>query len=75
MATQNHHPQALNTEAFTTKITIIYTLIKAEIAEAQAHQELYKNRHRAPALIYRPGDLIWLLTKNIHIKRPSKKLD
>ena len=75
MATQNHHPQALNAEAFTTKMAAIHTLIKAEIAEAQAHQELYKNRHRAPAPTYRPGDLVWLLTKNIHTERPSKKLD
>jgi hypothetical protein len=53
----------------------IHQQIKTDIAEAQTHQEEYKNRHKISASAYQIGDLIWLLTKNISTERPLKKLD
>jgi hypothetical protein len=53
----------------------IYELLRQEIAEAQAHQEEYKNRHRTPAPNYRVGDMVYLSARNISTERPSKKLD
>ena len=53
----------------------IFQLIKTELQEAQAHQELYANQHRQPAPSYQIGDLVWLSSKNITSQRPSPKLD
>ena len=69
------HPQVLNADALAKRMSDIYQFIRTEMAEAQAHQEEYKNRHRNPAPAYKIGDSVWLLTKNISTERPSKKLD
>jgi hypothetical protein len=48
---------------------------QASIAAAQERQERYTNRNRDPALIYKPGDIIWLDLRNIRTSRISKKLN
>jgi len=53
----------------------IHELVKANLTEAQVYQEEYANRTRQPAPNYQPGDLVWLVAKNIRTERPSKKLD
>jgi hypothetical protein len=40
---------------------------------SQAKQVHYEDSAPAPA--YRPGQLVWLDSRNIRTKRPSKKLD
>ena len=48
---------------------------RAKMAKSQQAQVKAANRNQKPSPKYRVSDLVWLLTKNIHIKRPSKKLD
>lgn len=45
------------------------------ISLAQSRQEEYANKDRMPAPIYKPGDKVWVNTKNIKTKRPARKLD
>ena len=33
------------------------------------------DRHKRPAVVYKPGDMVWLSASNIPSDRPSKKLD
>ena len=44
------------------------------IKASQTQMEYQANRHRQEAL-FKEGDLVMLLTKNIKIIRPSKDLD
>jgi hypothetical protein len=37
--------------------------------------EHFADKSRKPALVYQPGDQVWLSSKNIKTQRPSKKLD
>ena len=41
---------------------------------AQADHERHANQHRGPAPQYKVGDLVWLDTRNLFTKRPSRKL-
>jgi hypothetical protein len=50
--TIEHHPQALNADLLTKRMEEIHQQIRTDIAEAQAHQEEYKNRHKTPAPAY-----------------------
>ncbi|KAF9079118.1 hypothetical protein BGX23_005030, partial [Mortierella sp. AD031] len=40
-----------------------------------ASTEHYYNQHKEPQPDLQPGDLVWLLRRNIKITRPSDKLD
>ena len=49
--------------------------LQAEMATAQLrHKENY-NQHRKPDPNLKSGEMVWLLPRNIHTTRPSKKLD
>ena len=45
------------------------------MALAQAEMERAANKRRTPAPDYKPGDMVFISTKNIKTERPSKKLD
>jgi hypothetical protein len=49
--------------------------LRFHIKSAQEDQERYYNQHVQPQPDFKPGDLVWLLRKNIRSKRPSPKLD
>src|SRR4029078_4945153 len=49
--------------------------LKFHIASAQESQERYYNQHKEPQPDLQPGDLVWLLRRNIKTTRPSDKLD
>ena len=53
----------------------VWDFTRAEMTKSQEAQVKAANRHRKLSPEYRVGDLVWLLTKNIHTERPSKKLD
>ena len=53
----------------------VWEFTRAEMAKSQQAQVKAANKNRKPSPEYRVGDLVWLLTKNIHTERPLKKLD
>ena len=71
----------LITHMMTQKITSatgmkkLHDTLQAEMATAQLrHKENY-DHHRKPDPNHESGDMVWLLPRNIHTTRPSKKLD
>lgn len=49
--------------------------LRLELEKAQADQARYANAHRLPAPLFKVGDKVWLLRRNIKTSRPSDKLD
>jgi hypothetical protein len=49
--------------------------LQFHIATAQESQAQYYNQNKLPQPDYQPGDLVWLLRRNIKTTRPSDKLD
>jgi transposase InsO family protein len=68
-------PPTRDAEQFIQKMNNILEHLKAETAAAQARYEEQANRHRRPARQYKPGELVWLDSRNIRTLRPQKKLD
>jgi hypothetical protein len=52
------------------------TLEEAKLALTKAKDDMarYYNQWRTPALVYKPGDKVYLNASDIHTTRPSKKL-
>ena len=59
---------------FVEKMTKINEVLKKQMALAQASYEHYANVHKQNAPNYVLGDEMWLNTRNMQTKRPSKKL-
>ena len=53
----------------------IWQFCADHMALAQAEMERAANKRRTPAPDYKPGDMVFISTKNIKTERPSKKLD
>lgn len=53
----------------------VWDFIRGKMAKSQQTQIKIANKHKKTSLEYRIDDLVWLSTKNIHTKRPSKKLN
>ena len=49
--------------------------LRANLTLAQHRQEAFADQRRSIAPAYRIGDKVWLMTKNLRSKRPSRKLD
>jgi len=47
---------------------------KSAIRKAQDDMKRYYNRRRTPALVFKPGDKVFLDTLDIHTTCPSQKL-
>ena len=45
------------------------------MAKSQQVQMRRTNKHQKPCSKYKIGDKVWLLTRNIHMEQPSKKLN
>lgn len=60
---------------FADKMEDILGVLRSNLANAQASQEEQANRKRTPAPAYRPGDEVFLSTKNMTTDRPTKKFD
>lgn len=57
------------------RLDILHAELKAELQHAQDAQALAFNRHVLPAPELQPGQLVWLLRRNIKTSRPTIKLD
>jgi hypothetical protein len=60
---------------FTTRLGEIHDKLREEMFFAQGKYEDSANRKRTPAPRYQVGDKVWLKTKNLRTRRPSRKLD
>ena len=57
------------------RIKEVWEFMQKEMTKSQAKQAVAVNCHRKEPPVYKVGDIVWLSTKNIKTKRPSKKLD
>lgn len=57
------------------KMAQVFEFLRDEMFRAQKIQEDSANANRTPAPRYAVGDKVFLSTRNIETKRPSKKLD
>jgi hypothetical protein len=60
---------------FTSRLSEIHDRLREEMFYAQGKYEDSANRKRTPAPRYQVGDKVWLKTKNLKTRRPSRKLD
>lgn len=57
------------------KLHILHTILKVELEFIRERMRKYYNNKRLEGPGLREGDKVFLLTRNLRIKRPSKKLD
>jgi hypothetical protein len=57
------------------EMTQLHEALRSEMVAAQLRQKEYYDQHRKPDPNLQSGDMVWLLPRNIHTTRPSKKLD
>ena len=67
--------QHIDATATAGKLHEIYEWLKAEMAYSQECQAEYANSSRLTAPRLLPGDKVWLSSKHVTTKRPSRKLD
>ena len=65
----------VNVDVFATRIEEIQIIIRDNMLIAQADHERHANQHCGPAPQYKIGDLVWLDTRNLFTKQPSRKLE
>ena len=53
----------------------IHEEVKANLERTNLQMRRNYDRHKRPAIVYKPGDMVWLNASNIPSNRPSKKLD
>ena len=59
----------------TNEIKSVHELIREKISQTHRTTESYQNKKRKMAPQLKKGDKVYLLTKNLKTRRPSKKLD
>lgn len=65
----------INANSFATRMEEIEEILQYNMLLAQADQEYYANQQCWPAPQYKVGDMVWLNTKNLITKWPSRKLE
>lgn len=60
---------------FVKKMNDIFNVLYKNLAASQSKQEKHANANRQPHPVYRPGDEVYLDSRNITSARPVKKLD
>ena len=66
--------QRIHADEYAEKMNQINEELQAQMTWAQAWQEEYANRNREHAPRRQVGDKVWLDTRNLRTKRPTKKL-
>jgi hypothetical protein len=62
-------------ESLATHLAVIHDKLAFQVYEAQDHYKDYADRNRKLHPNFYIGDHVWLIQRNIQIKRPSRKLD
>jgi hypothetical protein len=68
-------PSNLSAKERAEYLRTVHRSLVEEISMAQDLQARYANQKRDPTPQYAIGDRVWLLSRNIHTKRPSPKLE
>ena len=76
LSKKSTHERLTNSKAWSiaTSIEEVWKFVRNKMIQNQEKQAKAANQHRKE-VEYKIGDRVWLLTKNINIKRPLKKLD
>ena len=53
----------------------VHEEVKANLGRTNLQMRCNYDKHRRPATVYKPGDMVWLSASNIPSDRSSKKLD
>ncbi|KAK4698189.1 hypothetical protein P7C70_g8096, partial [Phenoliferia sp. Uapishka_3] len=62
-------------EDFVKHMRKVHDVVRAEIEAANIRAAKYYDARKSEAPVYQPGDQVFLSAKNIHTRRPAKKLD
>ncbi|KAG8935233.1 hypothetical protein FRC01_005489 [Tulasnella sp. 417] len=62
-------------EGFVERLRTTREELELELKHAKEDYQRYYNQHATAAPVFAPGDMVWLLRKNIKTRRPSDKLD
>lgn len=65
----------INANFFATHIEEIHEILRDNMLLVLVDQEYYTNQRRRPASQYKVGNMVWLNTKNLITKKPSRKLE
>ena len=57
------------------KMAEIHEFARTRMIDAQQRYQDQAGKQRTTAPRFRPGDLVWFLSKNTHFTRPSRKLN
>ena len=60
---------------FANQMNKMTDLLQSEMLYAQVLQEYHVNKGRTPAYDFKPGDKVYLSTRNLKTQQSSKKLD
>ncbi|MBW0511273.1 hypothetical protein O181_050988 [Austropuccinia psidii MF-1] len=69
-----HISQVTPSGKVSTKLQSVQQVVKEELESAIKHFKKYADRNRAIPPDFQPGDKVWLASKNIKTRRPTKKL-
>ena len=56
-------------------MSTLYTMLKEELEFVRTRMKRYYNKYRLEGPCLERGDKVYLISRNLYIKRPSKKLD
>jgi hypothetical protein len=71
----NRGSQVPAAEEFLSNITVVQETLANNIRRAKEIQKNYYDHHTREAPVYKAGDWVWLLRRNITTSCPSSKLD
>ncbi|MBW0530558.1 hypothetical protein O181_070273 [Austropuccinia psidii MF-1] len=69
-----HIPQDSPSGTLSTKLQSVKQVFKEELDSAKRRFKKYADRNRSIPPDFQPGKKVWLASKNIKTKRPTKKL-
>ena len=69
------HPKAESAIKLVQDLKQVHQQVQSQLEIAQTKMENQENRHRTKGPQLKEEDKVWLHTKNLRTKRPSKKLD
>ena len=59
----------------TNRMEEVWNFMQKKMTKLQAKQAIAANHYQKEPPVYKVGNIVWLSTRNIKIKKPSKKLD